>query len=144
MQSIRHSFALAPAVMMAALAATPAQAQAQTATVTVPFSFNAAGKTFPAGEYKIARNDADDLVTLYVMGSSQSFSSLIGPGSPDPWEHKIALRFDEVGQAHLLQSIEFGPMITSKLDKKTLATERARGASIAQVEIQASSPRRGQ
>ena len=142
MQSIRQSLSLASAVIMAAFAAV--SVQAQTANVAVPFSFNVAGKTFPPGNYRICRNDAGDSVTLVAKGSSQSFTSLIGPGALNPWEHKIALKFDEVGQEHLLQSIEFGPKVTSNLDRKTLASERARAASIVQIEIQANSLRHGE
>jgi hypothetical protein len=124
MQFIHHRLALAPVVIMAvALAANPAVAE--TTTVTVPFSFKVAGKTFPAGDYWIRHDDRGNFVTLAPQGSSQSFSSIIGPGVPSPWEYKIALKFDLVGQTHLLQSIQYGTMITGKLDKEALKSERS-------------------
>jgi hypothetical protein len=124
MQFLHHRLVLAPAVIMvAALAANPAVAE--TTTVKVPFSFKVAGKTFPAGDYSIRHEDRGNFMTLAPQGSSQSFSSIIGPGVPSPWEYKIALKFDLVGQTHLLQSIQYGTMITRKLDKGALESERS-------------------
>lgn len=126
MQSILHRLAVAPAVIMvAALAVSPAIAD--TTNIKVPFSFEVAGKTFPAGDYSIRRDNRDGFVTLASKETSQSFTGIIGPGSPGPLDYKIALKFDQVGQTHLLQSIQYGTMITSKLDKKALQNERERG-----------------
>jgi hypothetical protein len=101
MQSIRRRIAIVPAVIIAAgLAADPAVAE--TATITVPFSFTAAGVTFPAGDYSIHRDDRCNFVALAAKGSSQGFSSIVGAGAPSPWKYKIALKFDLVGQTHLL------------------------------------------
>jgi hypothetical protein len=123
MRFLLHRFVLAPAVMVAAALATNV-AKAET-TVKVPFSFIVAGKTFPAGLYSIARDEKDHAyVTLVAKGSGQTYSCLLTPGAPDPTERKVALNFDLVGQTHLLQSIQYGPMITAKLDKKSLANER--------------------
>jgi hypothetical protein len=124
MQSIRHRLALAPAVIMAAaLAAHPAVAE--TTTIKVPFNFRVAGETFPAGDYRIRHDDRGSFVTLAAKNSSQSFTSLIGPGAPSPREYKIALKFDLVGQTHFLQSIQYRTMITGKLDKEALKSERS-------------------
>lgn len=126
MQSTLRRIAIAPALIMAAaLAASPAVAE--TTTIKVPFSFEVAGKTFPAGDYLIHRDDKDNFVTLAPKGSSQSFSSILGAGAANPWEYKIALKFDLVGQTHLLQSIQYGTMITNTLDRKALESERERG-----------------
>jgi hypothetical protein len=123
MRFLLHRFVLAPAVMVAAALATNV-AKAET-TVKIPFSFIVAGKTFPAGLYSISRDEKDHAyVTLAAKGSGQSYSCLLEPGAPDPAERKVALNFDLVGQTHLLQSIQYGPMITAKLDKKSLANER--------------------
>ena len=122
MQSIRHRIAI-PAMIMAAALAT-SQAVAETTTIKVPFSFKVDGETFPAGDYRIRHDDRGSFVTLAAKDSPQSFTSLIGPGAPSPWEYKIALKFDLVGQTHLLQSIQYGTMITGKLDKKALESER--------------------
>ncbi|UWZ82953.1 hypothetical protein [Occallatibacter riparius] len=123
MRSILH-IALASAVIVAAaLSASPAVAQ--TITVKVPFSFEVAGKTFPAGNYWLSRDDQRDYVTLAAKSSSQYHTScLIGPGTPSPSESKVALNFDTVGQTHLLQSIQYGTMISGKLDRQALESER--------------------
>ena len=123
MRSILHRIVLAPAVMVAvALAANVAKAEA---TIKVPFSFTVQGKTFPAGLYSVSRDDrGHGFVTLAAKGSPQSFTCLLAPGSPGPTEEKVALNFDLIGEAHVLQSIQYGPMISARLDKKTLASER--------------------
>jgi hypothetical protein len=123
MQSILRRIAIVPAVIMAAgLAANPAVAEAT--TIKVPFSFKVAGETFPAGDYSIRHDERCNFVTLAPKVSSQSFSSIVGAGTSSPWEYKIALKFDLVGQTHLLQSIQYGTMITRKLDKRELESER--------------------
>jgi hypothetical protein len=124
MQSMRRHFAFAPAfIMAAALAVTPAIAE--TTTVKVPFSFDVAGKTFPAGDYWLHRDDQGDYVTLEAKGSRKYFTScLVGPGAPAPGEHHIALKFDTIGQTHLLQSIQYGALVSGRLDKKALESER--------------------
>jgi hypothetical protein len=108
--------------MAVALAANPAVAE--TTTIKVPFSFKVAGETFPAGDYSIRHDERCNFVTLAPKVSSQSFSSIVGAGTSSPWEYKIALKFDLVGQTHLLQSIQYGTMITRKLDKRELESER--------------------
>jgi hypothetical protein len=123
MQSIRRRIAFVPALIMAAAFAV-SPAVAETTSVKVPFSFNVAGEAFPAGDYWIQRDDLGDSVTLAAKGSSQHFTSLIGPGAPPPWEHKVALNFDLVGKTHLLESIQYGTLITGRLDKKALESER--------------------
>ena len=116
MQSILHRIILASAAIIIAASLTTA-AVAETTTVNVPFSFKVAGATYPAGNYSISHDDFANFVTLAPKGSSQSFSTVVGPGSPNPTDRKIALNFDAVGQTHLLQSIQYGTMITRKLDK---------------------------
>jgi hypothetical protein len=125
MQSIRHRIALVPALILAsAFAVSPAVAE--TTSVKVPFSFEVAGKTFPAGDYWLHRDDQSDAVTLTAKSAPRYFTScLIGPGSPNPWQYKVALNFDTVGQTHLLQSIQYGTLISGRLDKKALESERA-------------------
>jgi hypothetical protein len=129
MQSIHRHLALAPAfILAAALAVTPAIAE--TTTVKVPFSFDVAGETFPAGDYWLHRDDQGDYVTLEAKGSPRYFTScLVGPGAPAPWEHHVALKFDTVGQTHLLQSIQYGTLVSGRLDKKALESERVSMAS---------------
>ncbi len=116
MQSILHRIVLASAaIMIAALATRPAVAE--TTTIKIPFSFTVAGATFPAGDYSLSRDDFANFVTLAPKGLARSFSTVVGPGSPHPADQKVALKFDAVGGDHVLQSIQYGTMITRKLDK---------------------------
>ncbi len=123
MRFILHRVILAPAVILAlALAANVAKAET---TIKVPFSFLVGGKVFPAGLYAVERDEkGHGFVTLAAKGSPQSITCLLTPGTPSPTERKVALNFDLVGQTHVLQSIQYGPMITARLDKKTLENER--------------------
>jgi hypothetical protein len=43
---------------------------------------------------------------------------MIAPGDPDPNSSKVAMRFDVTGSGYVLQSVQYGGMITPKLDKK--------------------------
>ena len=122
MRFILHRIILASAAMVAVALATNV-ARAET-TVKVPFSFIVAGKVFPAGLYAIERDEkGHGFVTLAAKGSPQSISCLLVPGAPEPTERKVALNFDLIGQTHVLQSIQYGAQITSRLDKKALANE---------------------
>lgn len=122
MKAIFSKFVLAPAVLAAAaLAATSAMAET---TVKVPFSFTAGGQVCPAGLYTVQHDDSSNFVTLTRKGSSQIFTWTVGPGAPGPTERKVALKFDDLGNAHVLQSVQYGSLITSRLDKKTLRDER--------------------
>lgn len=116
MKSILAKFVLAPAVLaVAALAATSAKAET---TVKVPFNFTVAGKVCPAGYYTVHK-DAD-FVTLLRKGSSDIFTWIVGPGAAEPNDTKVALKFDLIGNSHVLQSIQYGPAVTARLDKKSL------------------------
>lgn len=121
MRSILSKLVLAPVILAAAaLASNTAMAES---TVNVPFSFKAAGKVWPAGLYTVQKGDFGNMVTLISKESSLSFTSLIGPGEPDPNESKVTLKFDEIGAGHALRSIQYGPQITSRLDKRAIHSE---------------------
>ena len=119
MKFIPSKFVLASAVLAAAaLAANVASAET---TIKVPFSFTAAGKVCPAGYYVVQRDSGNgNFITLSHKGYSESFTWVVGPGEPAPTDSKIALKFDHVGDAHILQSVQYGTVITSRLDKKSL------------------------
>lgn len=121
MNSILHKI-LAPAVLAAAALITTS-AMAET-TVKVPFNFTAAGQVCPAGLYTIQHEDGSAFVTLMRKGTSQVFTWTVGPGAPGPTDNKVALKFDEIGKDRVLQSVQYGALITSRLDKKALANER--------------------
>jgi hypothetical protein len=118
MKSMFSKFVLAPAVLAAAaFIATSASAET---TIKIPFSFSAGDKICPAGYYTVRHDDNSNFVTLLRKGSSDIFTYTVGPGAPDPTDNKVALKFDKVGSARVLQSIQYGSMVTSRLDKKTL------------------------
>jgi hypothetical protein len=122
MKSIISRFVLAPAVLAAfALAAASAKAEV---TLKVPFNFTADGKICPAGYYTVRHDDNSSFVTLISKGSSQIFTWVVGPGVAPPDNRKIALKFDEVSSGHVLQSVQYGTLSTSRLDSKSLRDER--------------------
>ncbi len=105
---------LVPAVMAAAaLAINPAMAE--TARVKVPFSFTVAGKTLPAGVYSVEWSTPGNFVSLQGKDASQTFTWVANP-SATKGDH-VVLRFDEQGQTHALQSIQYRELETSRLDK---------------------------
>src|ERR1700675_4640445 len=124
MQSILRKLVLAPAVLAPA-ALTTGSATAET-PINVPFSFTVAGESFPAGTYLVERDSNGGFVTLATRDWSQAASWRLGPGSPGPNESKVALKFAKIGDARVLESIQYGPLITSKLDKKI--DEKQRGS----------------
>jgi hypothetical protein len=117
MKSI-FKFVLAPAVLAAA-AFTASSATAET-TVNVPFNFTADGHVCPAGLYTVKHDSDSSFVTLSRKGTGNTFTWIVGPADTTPSERKIALNFDAVGNQHVLQSVQYGTKITSRLDKKTL------------------------
>jgi hypothetical protein len=121
MGSILRNFVLAPAAMAAA-ALTTNTAMAET-TLKVPFSFTVDGKDLPAGLYSVQRQSSHNLVTLKSKDASQSFTWVVGPGEPAPTATAVILRFNELGESHALLSVQYGPVITSRLNKKTKQTE---------------------
>jgi hypothetical protein len=123
MGSTLRNFVLAPAVLAAAALATNT---AMAETVKVPFNFTFDGKDLPAGYYSVKREMSQNMVTLRSNATSQSFTWIIAPGNPAPTDTAVTLRFDKLGQDHVLQSVQFGPLITSRLDKKTMQSMIAR------------------
>jgi hypothetical protein len=123
MGSTLRNFVLAPVVLAAAALAT---STAMAETVKVPFNFTFDGKDFPAGYYSVKREMSQNMVTLRSNATSQSFTWIIAPGDPAPTDTAVTLRFDKLGQDHVLQSVQFGPLITSRLDKKTMQSMIAR------------------
>jgi hypothetical protein len=100
-------------MLLAAAVFTATSAMAET-HVNVPFNFKADGKSFPAGSYTV--NSAGDFVKL--DGVSQSLTWVIHPGDPAPTDKRVILKFDQAGSDHVLRSIQYGNMTTSRLDKK--------------------------
>ena len=118
-----RNFVLAPAVMAAAALATNT-AMAET-TLKVPFNFTVAGKNCPAGIYVVQWefSNSNSVVKLTSKGTQRSFIWLVSPGNAAPTASAVTLTFDELGQTHTLRSVQYGPMVTSRLDKQTKETE---------------------
>ena len=101
-------------VAAAALAINPAHAT--TTTLHVPFDFTVNGQYLPAGLYTVQRDNFGNFLRLLGKDSSESFTWVARQASTQT--DKIVLRFDEEGQSHTLQSVQFGKLMTPRLDKK--------------------------
>jgi len=120
MTSTLRKFFLASAVVTtSALTANTAMA----ATLNVPFSFSVGKKSCPASRYTVTRQADGGIVTLIDATGSCSFGWVVAPGDPAPTDSRVVLRFDEVGQSHTLQSVQYGAAITARLDKKIKRNE---------------------
>ena len=92
--------------------------------VNVPFNFSVAGKTLPAGGYHIVHDPSSAFVTLSSIESNESYTWLLTPG-PSEYDKKIALKFDDLNGTHVLQSVQYGSMVTPRLDKsRSIEIER--------------------
>jgi hypothetical protein len=118
MQSKFSTFVLASTALAAALATLPAVAATST-TLNVPFSFTVGGKILPAGEYSVERDR--NFVRLKGKDGSQRFTWIAVPAAAE--ENKVVLKFDPQGQTHALQSIQYGPLVTSTVDRKSKKAE---------------------
>ena len=71
--------------------------------VTVPFAFKANGQLCPAGEYGIAINKNNDVVTLTRQGYTQAV--VLGTGGGASTDQQSYLRFQQVGQEMFLREV---------------------------------------
>jgi hypothetical protein len=111
-----RTFVLASAAMAAAAMAT-LPAMAETAiTLKVPFSFTVNGRSLPAGEYSVVRDDTNNFVRLQSRDSSASYTWVASPTASH--SDRVILKFDGQAQGHVLQSIQYGPLVTARLDGK--------------------------
>ena len=121
MQSILSKIVMTSIVMAAAaLTATTAMAEAR---VNVPFSFTAEGKNCPAGIYSVRRDGVSNIVTLQSLEAPRTFSWLVHPGDASPTATKITLTFAEYGQKYDLEAVQYGALVTSRLDKHSNRSE---------------------
>jgi hypothetical protein len=107
-------------MMAGAMTAAPAMAEVM---VNVPFDFTVNGKVCPAGQYQIGHDATSSLVTLRSMTWSRTFTWIAVPGEPSPYDSGVVLRFDTIGDGHELQSVQFGSMITHRLDRAPKPSE---------------------
>jgi hypothetical protein len=124
MRSTLSSLILASAIL-AAVAFTPNSANAQSNTIVkVPFAFTVAGKNCPAGTYTVERGAMANTVKLTSMDAKRSFAWIAGPAEPAKDGSSVVLKFDAVGQAHVLRSVQAGALLTSRLDKNLIIPEQ--------------------
>lgn len=107
---------LAPAVLAAAFFTAQPVLAAPTYRVHVPFDFVVSGKTLPAGDYMVRPDNLSQNVAL--EGKSVAMTWILGPGDPKPSDRRVILTFDKIGDDHMLRTVQVGPMITSRIDKK--------------------------
>ncbi len=96
-------------LVLAAIAGLAISAKAQTqdqVVVKVPFSFVAAGQTFPAGEYRIARLSDENRVLLLFSVDNRSNTVMLLPESEDTPRGNAQLAFATVGDQHLLSRVQ--------------------------------------
>jgi hypothetical protein len=108
------------ALAVAAMATVPAVA-ATSQTLNVPFSFMVDGQQLPAGAYSVHQDISGNIVNLQSANSTYHFASIAIPAASD--SGRVVLKFGNNGQTHVLQSIQVGPLVTPRLDKKTRRTE---------------------
>ncbi|MGO9340547.1 MAG: hypothetical protein ACLPY1_23995 [Terracidiphilus sp.] len=119
MRSKLSTFFLAStALAAAALATIPAVADTTT-KLNVPFSFTVNGRSLPAGIYSIHRDS--NFVRLVGKDATESFTWVAAPSAA--MGDKVILRFDPQGVTHALQSVQYGPLVTTTLDRKSRKSE---------------------
>jgi hypothetical protein len=112
-----HSQILASTVLaLAALATHPAMAQAR---LNVPFNFVAAGHTYPAGTYTVMQDKSMDVVAL--LGEGQSLAQIAGT-EDNLNAAKVSLKFERVGNTYYLSTMQYGQLVTPRLDRKIKET----------------------
>ena len=97
-------------LVLAGLAGLTVSAKAQQPDqllVKVPFSFVTAGRTFPAGEYKITRlRDEEPRILLLVNVENRADLATLRPESQEAAHGKAQLDFSSVGDQHFLSRVE--------------------------------------
>lgn len=112
MRSILCRLLLVPSIAAAASLVSPS---ALAETVTVPFSFSAAGTTFPAGAYTVHEDMQASIITLHQVNGTRNLSLAVGPGDPSPTDQRVVLRFTADGDEHALDTIQYCDRITAHL-----------------------------
>ncbi len=123
MRSITYKLFLASAFIAATFTSVAANAQT---TINVPFSFNVGDSLAPAGAYSVERIGVAwaGLITLKNVQTNASFTWSVSSGDLAPTDNRIVLKFDEIGQTHLLRSVQYHSMITSRLDGYTRSNKQ--------------------
>jgi hypothetical protein len=111
---------LATAVLATA-ALTINTANAEATKVNVPFSFKVAGKVLPAGEYSVERDHSDNFIKLQGKDPAQLVIVVASAMAADG--KLVSLKFDTQNNEHVLQTIQYGHLISSRLDKGSKSRE---------------------
>ena len=107
---------LAPAVLAVAALATQT-AVAESHVINVPFNFVAAGKTCPAGDYAVSQ----DKYRQHGSPGQPGKTASSGCWCPATAPFAITTWFSPStwpDRSHLLRTVQFGTMITPRIDKK--------------------------
>ena len=116
MQSTLRSV-LTALVISAAATLTSHPVLAAGVIVNVPFSFTAMGKKLPAGAYQVRLEQMNQVLHLTSGKGRANMVWLVGPGEPNPNDRRVVMRFDRSGVSYALRDIQYGPSVTSRLDK---------------------------
>jgi hypothetical protein len=111
---------LATAVLATA-ALTINTANAEATKVNVPFSFKVAGKVLPAGEYSVERDHSGNFIKLQGKDPAQLVIVVASAMAADG--KLVSLKFDTQNNEHVLQTIQYGHLISSRLDKGSKSRE---------------------
>jgi hypothetical protein len=91
-----------------------------------PFQFVVAGKTLPAGTYKVSRLGDDPLSALMLTNNNSTASIFVLPLSiAEPASDKPKVGFERVGASYLLSSIHTGDLVYNISISRSLATVAA-------------------
>jgi hypothetical protein len=109
MRSMLRNLVLAPALLASAAAF------AATTAVKVPFDFVAQGKLYHAGTYDISNETGSGFLTLRNHAlPTETFKLTAGAGGE--LNNTVRLKFDNVGDTKVLHSVQYGPLMTARLD----------------------------
>ncbi len=90
---------------------------ADRAVVNVPFNFVSQGQSFPAGHYAATLDANQNVLALNDLDNTKiSAHWTVSPADFNPNNEKLTLKFDDLGQNHMLRTVQLGPRITSRLD----------------------------
>jgi hypothetical protein len=75
--------------------------------VDVPYEFVVAGKTLPAGSYKVNRVSSADVRVLVLTNIENSASAIVLPTQVESHDTtKASISFEQVGEEHFISRIE--------------------------------------
>jgi hypothetical protein len=113
---------LASAALAAVGLATIPAVAATSTTLNVPFSFIVNGQSLPAGEYSVERDDSGNFLRLQAKKDPSRNFVWVAEAAASRTD-RVILKFDPQGPTHVLQSVQYGPVVTIRLDRKTRKTE---------------------